>query len=106
MNINLTSKDVLAIECALSVLPEYDVFNETVESDKVVEIATGAFSNLSAHRPLTNQQTYLVSLAIDYAVQALNGELSISPDGLADLRPHSSTLVKLHPAFLPFLDMI
>lgn len=104
LNYALTNEDCIAISSAIAVLPEYPFFNQNSEFAQLTPLITSVLKKLSTHKPIKNpRECYLIAVAIDSAIGAINGSLSISTEGLNSIREHFFTYNKLFPMFKDLL---
>lgn len=102
LNISLGAGDVEAISCALSVLPDYESYDDFPLS--IASLVPGILFKLNDHKSLSGREFRLVAISIDLAYKALRGEISVEQEALSELRPHFFTINKLYPQFSVLLD--
>jgi len=91
---SLSNSDVDAITTALSVLPSCELVNDE-NSQSIYSLCASAGIKLIEHAPLSEEETNIVLLAVDFADKALRGEVYIDNNQLDELREYLFTYNKL-----------
>lgn len=91
---SLSDSNVNAITTALSILPSYELISDE-DFQSIYSLCTSAGIKLIEHNPLSEEETKIVLLAVDFADKALRGEVYIDNDQLDALREYLFTYNKL-----------
>ena len=91
---SLSNIDVTAITTALSILPSYELISDE-DFQNIYSLCTSAGIKLIEHKPLSEEETDIVLLAVDFADKAVRGEVYIDNDQLDELREYLFTYNKL-----------
>lgn len=91
---SLSDSNVNAITTALSILPSYELISDE-DFQSIYSLCTSAGIKLIEHNPLSEEETKIVLLAVDFADKALRGEVYIDNDQLDELREYLFTYNKL-----------
>lgn len=91
---SLSDSDVNAITTALSILPSYELISDE-DFQSIYSLCTSAGIKLIEHNPLSEDETKIVLLAVDFADKALRGEVYIDNEQLDELREYLFTYNKL-----------
>lgn len=91
---SLSDSDVNAITTALSILPSYELISDE-DFQSIYSLCTSAGIKLIEHNPLSEDETKIVLLAVDFADKALRGEVYIDNEQLDELKEYLFTYNKL-----------
>ena len=105
IQINLTDSEINAIIQCLQVLPSYNLLKSQTDLEFMYILTVSSVEKLKFHQQLNDKETFLVALAVDNAFKALRNELTANQEIITSLTPYLFTINKLHPLFVPVLNM-